>query len=622
MENTFIEIGVVIIAASLLGVLGYFLRQPLILAFIGAGMILGPSGTNILSDVHFIESISHIGVMLMLFLIGLEMSTAKLKDLGLVALVVGIGQVLFTGLGTYALAHLLGFYGIAAAYIAIALTLSSTVVTVKLLLEKRDINSFYGQITIGVLIVQDIIAILALLALGGFTTGGFDPMTAVNLFVGGTLLAVTTMMFAKYFLSHLYNKIAGSQELLILFSLSWCFIIAILGKELGLSMEIGAFIAGINLANLPYTFEINAKAKLLRDFFITIFFVALGASLSFASIDFSWVPLVVFSLFILVGNPLIVMTLMGILGYDKRNSLFTGLTIANVSEFSLILVAMGATLGHVNDSTVTLITLITIITMVISSYMITYNGQLYKVLKRPLSIFEFRAKKKKKESPTKGMRNHIILLGYGDTGRQILKQIQTFKDHYVVVDHDNAVIKELINENIPCAFGDVEDEELLDDLGLDFTEIIISTLPNEEDNYYIFKKLKELPASKRPIFIAVAETGRSGLDLFVNGADYVIVKSFLGANQVFALNKELYGLPDDLLLKVGEGMVGPKNPLKEKFAKDIDYATFLDNLNAIRLKELQGRFKDSKQVKSKHQVKHKKKPITRAKKTTKKTTKK
>ncbi len=587
MENIFQDLGLVIITASVLGVLGYFFKQPLILMFIAAGVILGPSVSGLIHDIHFIEEISHFGVMLMLFLIGLEMSTSRLKDLGFIALAVGFGQVVFTAIAGYFSAIAFGFSGLPAIYIALALTFSSTVIAVKLLSEKRDIHSFYGQITIGILIVQDILAIIALLTLSGISTGSssIDIAKFAPLLLGGAFLALVSMVFAKHVLSLLYAKIASSQELLILFSLAWCFIIAITAQSIGLSIEMGAFIAGLNLANLPYTYEINAKAKLLRDFFITIFFVALGAGMKFTGIETMMLPIILFSLFIIIGNPIIVMTIMGLFGYDKRNSFFTGIAIANVSEFSLILLTQGVTKGHIPESLVSMLTIITIITMVSSSYLITYNAKCYAYIKKYLDIFE--KKKTAKTKATEGMRNHIILLGYDDTGKQILKQIQSFKDDYIVVDHDNNAIKSLIEQDVPCVFGDVEDEDLLDELSLEDTEMIISTLPNTEDNHFMFKKIAELPANKRPIVIAVADTGRNGFELFNKGADYVIVKSYLGATQMGAINKVIYNLPDIT-------QIAPHNiaidPTKNKFAKDIDYSSFLENLNAIRLHELKDRF--------------------------------
>lgn len=582
MESLFFDLGLVIIAAALIGVVSYFFKQPLILAYITAGILIGPFGFGLIHDIEVIHVIAEIGIMLMLFLVGLEMNPDRLKDLGLVALVTGVGQVLFTGLIGFGILSLFGLPMVVKIYLTIALTFSSTVIAIKLIYDKRDNNALYGRVAIGVLLVQDVLAILALLALSGFGEGaGFDFMAFGGVLLRGLVLSILVILIARKLLVYLYNKIATSNELLILFSLSWCFLVALISAWAGLNIEIGAFIAGVSLASLPYTFEINAKAKVLRDFFITIFFVGLGAGLAFASMGPLVVKFIVLSLFVLIGNPLIVMVIMGSLGYDKRTSFFTGLSIANVSEFSLILVTMGLSKGHLSQEMFAMITIVGILTMTISSYFMTYNNTLYNWLRPYLAVFEFRKATTKLTNLKKGLTNHIVLFGSGQMGEQILNQIIKFKDDYVVVDHDNTVIKKLIKKGISCIFGDVEDSELLNELGLDSSEIIISTLPSPEDNMYLIKYIEKIPPAKRPIVIVTADSGREGLELFNRGADYVILKPYLGAEHIRNINKELYQLEDEPPLALAQELAPEK-----KFKSDFDYAKILQNLNKLRLVEI------------------------------------
>ncbi len=593
MENLIVEIGVVIISASVVGVLLYFLKQPLILAYILAGIFLGPFGFGIVNDIEFIHGVSAVGIMLMLFLIGLEMNVAKLKDLGWVSLVAGVGQVIFTGTIGFLLVNLFDFTFIQSLYIAVALTFSSTVIAVKIMSEKKDTKSLYGQICIGMLIVQDILAIVSLFILAGFKEGSFTfdfPHFGEILFKG-VLLGIATALIAKYALKHVYNKIATSHELLILFSLSWCFLISLLSIKIGFSMEIGAFIAGISLANLPYIYEINFRAKTLQDFFITIFFVALGAGLMFSSVGDLFIPLIVLSLFVLVGNPLIVLILMGVMGYDKRTSFFTGLAIANISEFSLIVVALGLRLGHLDEKVASMVAIIGITTMVCSSYMMTYNNQLYNMLKKHLSIFEF--KKKKNITPKKSnFANHIILFGCGNVGAQVLEQILSFKEDYMVVDHDNNVIKELIENKIHCVFGDVEDEELLENLDIEDAELMISTLPNIEDNYILLKYLKNIDQARMPIVIITANSGREGLDLFNKGADYIVLKPYLGAHHIHSINEELYQIKEGIVQKniffdkIKHTKQPESNEISHNYHADFHIVKIIQSLNAMRMKEI------------------------------------
>lgn len=585
MESLFFELGLVIISAALIGTISYFLKQPLILAYIAAGVLIGPFGLGLVHDIETIHIIAQVGIMLMLFLVGLEMNPSRLKSLGFVAFATGIGQVLFTGLVGYGIAHLFDFPLIQAVYLAIALTFSSTVIAIKIIYDKRDNNALYGQVAIGVLLVQDIIAILALLALTGFKVGSFSfdfPHFGLVL-VKGIVLFTLAIIIARKLLGYVYNKIATSHELLILFSLAWAFLIALSSEMIGFNVEIGAFVAGVSLASLPYTMEINAKAKVLRDFFITIFFVGLGAGLVFASMGPLVIKFVVLSLFVLIGNPIIVMVIMGALGYDKRTSFFTGLSVANISEFSLIVAAMGLNLQHLTQEVVSMITIIGLLTMTLSSYMMTYNNWIYNRLKGVLSVFELRKSKTKLSSKKTGMENHIILLGCGGMGQQILDQVKNFKDEYLVVDHDNTVIKELIKKDITCIFGDIEDAELINELDLEDAEIIISTLPSPEDNLFLIRHIERIPHDKRPIVIVTADTGREGLMLFNKGADYVILKPYLGAEHINDINKKLYELEEETGLNLVQEVA---EETKGKFKSDRDYAKLLHNLNKLRLAEI------------------------------------
>lgn len=590
MENIALDIGLVVISSAFVAVLLYFLRQPLVLAYILAGIAIGPFGFGLVHDAEFIHGVATIGVMLMLFLVGLEMNTSRLKDLGPIALVAGVAQVIFTATFGFLMANLFGFDLIESIYIAIALSFSSTVIAVKLMSDKKDTNSLYGQICIGILIVQDVLAILALLLLAGFQEGSFafDLPHFASILAKGSVLAFLAIFASKNILKLLYSKIATSHELLILFSLSWCFLVSLLSAYVGFSIEIGAFIAGISLANLPYTLEINSKAKVLRDFFITIFFVALGTSMIFNDISSLIFPLLVLSAFVLIGNPIIVMTVMGLMGYDKRTSFLAGLNIANISEFSLIVVALGTRLGHLDEKITSMAAILAMITMVFSSYMITYNNQLYNLLKKYLSIFEFN---KKEGLPTKikKLSNHIILFGCGQMGEQVVEQILAFKDDYVVVDYNNQVIKKLIKKKINCVFGDAEDDDLLKELGIEDAELIISTLPSAESNYFLLRYLKEIPEESRPIVIAVAASGREGMDIFAKGVDYVIMKHYLGAHHIHEINKEIYQISDEL-----KNVPVFRNIVAKKHSSDNEVASVLHNLNNLRLKEIKNKIEKKK----------------------------
>ena len=587
MHSLFLELGIVVIAAGVVATIGFFLRQPLIIAYLVAGVLVGPFGFGLVTNLDTIHVIAKVGIMLLLFLVGLEMNVQRARELGLVSVVAGVGQVIFTAIAGFVLALAFGFSIVPAAYLAVALTFSSTVIALKILYDKNDTHALYGQITIGILLVQDLLAILALLALGGFTSGGFD-VAHLGMLVGqGVLLAVVALVVARRLLNALFGRVAASHELLILVSVSWAFIVTLASELMGFSAEIGAFIAGVSLAGLPFTSEVVAKAKVLRDFFITIFFVALGAGLVFASLGpYLW-QFVGLSLLVIIGNPLIVLLLMVLLRYDSRTALFTGLAIANISEFSLLVLAKGLELGHLTVIEVSVGTLIGILTMTGSSYLMIYNQRVYRFFKPFLKKLDRRrAPASRGARPEE--RTRAILIGGGSTGSQVADLLRRHGTPFIVVDHDIHVIRDLMRRGMQCIFGDAEDEDVLREIGLANAELIISTVPAFEDNVAILRQLRAQPVGKRPITILTADRGREGLELFDLGADYVILRPFLGASHISHVHGELFGEVADDARPIdvrGSGSGAPRH--------DADYAKILHQLNALRLVELKARLHET-----------------------------
>ncbi len=577
------ETGIILITAAIAGITAYFCKQPLVLAYIIGGIIIGPYGLGLINDTEFIHGVSDMGIMLMLFLVGIEMSLEKIKELGLLAILIGFAQILFTGLSGFLIALGFGFSMVPSIYIGFCLTLSSTVVAVKGLSDQKTLNSLYGKIVVGILIVQDVVAILSLVLLKSVEAHN-DSNLALSFFIlliKGGILAVISILGLKKILNWLFYRIAHSNELLVLASLSWCFIIALLSQYIGFSREMGAFIAGLSLADLPYAIEISNKTKIVRDFFITIFFVSLGAGMMFAAINHLLLPLIALSLFVIIGNPLIVILIMRLMGLDKRSSFFAGMSIAQISEFSLILIAMGAELGHVNSTVVSIISMITIITISVSAYMTNYNEKLYQLCKPLLHwIPTLRQQKSYEQKISNELFDHIILLGCGHSGIQLLETLQATGRKFIVIDHDPKVIDQLTQKKIPSLFGDVHDEELLHIVNIAQADMIISLLPKPIDNYPVLEYIKILPQGKKPIFIASADTGKEGFGLFQKGADYVVVKSALEAAYIRNIQNDIYTIVED------KNKSHPVLTKSSSHIPDKEYAHIVHKLSNIRLEEI------------------------------------
>ncbi|MFA6511963.1 MAG: cation:proton antiporter [Patescibacteria group bacterium] len=522
METIFLEITLSIIVATIFAVVARVLRQPLILAYILAGVFLGPLVLNLISLPDILNSLSALGVAFLLFLIGLELDVRRLKEIGKTSAIIGAGQILFTAAIAFGVLILLGIDAIPALYASIALTLSSTIIVVKLLSEKRALTSLYGRISIGILLVQDFVAILILIILAGVgdAEGGLFGAAMIFTLAKGAMLFVFTALLSRYILPPIFSYLARSDELLFLASISWAFIFSIFAAAIGFSVEIGAFLAGIALASVPYHLEIAGRVKNLRDFFITMFFVSLGTHLTVAALSTHFGLFVALSFFVLIGNPLIIMIIMGLLGYHRRTAFFTGITVAQISEFSLILMAIGARLGHVSDDMVALVTAIGVVTIALSAYMFAHAERLYRILSPFLRVFQ-RTKVQEPTELSKELSGHVILVGVHRIGKAILDSLRRTKVPVIVIDFDPQVVRELTKLKIPVMYGDLSDSELLDRVNITEARMIITTVPDVQDNIRLLQNIKRLKL-KIPTYLS-AFSPLDALDLYEHGAAYVIL---------------------------------------------------------------------------------------------------
>src|SRR3990172_2513565 len=333
----FTQIAALLVVAGIFGIAAKLLRQPLLVGYLFAGIALGIFG--IVSDLEVFSVMGKIGVTLLLFLLGLEMNLSELPSIGKVAAVTGLAQILFTSTIGFLIALLLGFSPFASVYIAIALTFSSTIIIVKLLGEKKDLGSLYGKISVGFLLVQDFVVVLILMFLAGLGRGNLGAADYGVITVKALVLFLAVWFLSKKALPVFFERIvSGSTELLFIASIAWALGVAsFVAGPLGFTLEIGGFLAGIALSNLPEHLQIASKTKPLRDFFLTIFFLLLGAQLIFnGGIIPILYPSIMFSIFLLVGNPIIVLAILGALGYRKRTSFMAGLNFSPIFLFFFI----------------------------------------------------------------------------------------------------------------------------------------------------------------------------------------------------------------------------------------------------------------------------------------------
>ncbi len=508
--NPFYEFAILLFLAAIFGGIGQLLKQPLIVMFIALGIVVGPSVLNVVQSQAQIHLLAELGIAVLLFIVGLKLDLRLIQTIGKTALLTGLGQVFFTSVVGYFIGIGLGFSALHSLYIAVALTFSSTIIIVKLLSDKKEIDSLHGQISIGFLIVQDIVVILAMIvlsALGNETAEESLITEMVFTLIKGVLLLGLVFIVTKYVLPRLSYFLAKSQELLALFSVAWALSLAAISDVIGFSSEVGAFLAGISLATSPFKENISSRLVNLRDFLLLFFFVNLGSNLDLSLLGEQVPAALVFSAFVLIGNPIIVLIIMGIMGYRRRTAFLAGLTVAQISEFSLIFAGLGLAVGHLNESTVGLITLVGLITIGASTYLILYSHQIYDVLSPALKIFERKVPfGEAKIQQIKKADFDVVIFGVGRFGANIADQLDLHPEiSFLGVDFDPELVKSWKDQDRPIIYGDIEDGDLLEYIPFDNVKYVVVTIPYMEQSLYLLKTLRKKKYDGKVFMIAQSE---------------------------------------------------------------------------------------------------------------------
>lgn len=525
--SVFSELSLIIVLAMAVSLVMRLIKQPLIIGHILTGIVVGPGVLHLIKTPETIEVFSSIGIALLLFIIGLGLNLKVVREVGRVAAVVGSIQLVLTALIGYGSSLALGLSKTEAVFLAVAYSFSSTIIILKLLNDKKEQLRLYGKIATGLLLIQDIAAAIALMLVTATGTAGFSVNHLSGLFVKGVLVSAALLLFGGYVLPRFHRLIAGSQEFLFLFALGWGFGGAALFELIGFSIEIGALIAGVALAALPYTQEIAARLRPLRDFFIVVFFISLGSRLVFQDIA-PLMPLIIFGSFIvIVLKPLIVLVSLGFMGYTKRTSFKAAMTMGQVSEFSLVFVIIGNNAGLLSNSLVAALTTIALVSIGVSTYLISYADKLFTQLEQHLTMFE---RRKVHKDHDRRVRNDLVLLGYLKGGQEFVRLFKSMGHRYVVVDYDPDVADQLERVGANYVYGDVTDIELLEELGIQHAKLVVSTVTDHEINTFIVKLVEA--TNPNCVVICHAENASQAAELYGLGASYVMVPHFIGSERM------------------------------------------------------------------------------------------
>jgi Kef-type K+ transport system membrane component KefB len=498
MHSVFSEFAILSLMAAAAGAVSLWMRQPVLIAYIVIGIIAGPAVLGVVTAHDQIDLLAQVGVAVLLFVVGLKLDLQHIRHIGPVALATGLGQLAFTIVIGFLIILAMGKDLIEALYVAVALTFSSTIIIVKLLSDKREIDSLHGRIAVGFLIVQDLAVVLAMMVMSALRNDGGEasPLTLIgslSLRIGIAACGMYVLM--RHVLSRIVGRMAQSQELLLIFAIAWGTGLAALGEWAGFSKEAGAFLAGFSLASTHYRDAINARLTGIRDFLLLFFFIDLGAKLDFSSLGSEIWPAFGLSLFVLIGNPLIVLAIMGYMGYRKRTGFLCGLTVAQISEFSIIFVSMGISLGHVGTGALGLTTLVGLITIALSTYMILYSHPLYEKLAPLLGVFERKRPFRELAVATERQDLHeadVIVLGLGRYGGNLAIALRDAGLKVIGVEFDPEAVREMSRKDLPVRYGDCTSIEFLESLPLKETRWVVSTLPDLAANRDLLRSLRDL----------------------------------------------------------------------------------------------------------------------------------
>ncbi len=535
-----LNLGFIVITAAGFAFLGKLIKMPSIVGYILAGMVLGP-GFHLVELDHSLELISELGIALLLFLVGIELSLQKIKDLGSVGMILGGLQVLLTALAGFTMATLIGFNPAEAIFIGATVTFSSTVVVIKLLDQKGVTNRLYARIAIALFLAQDIVVIVGLTILSGLGNGESIELwqLAKNLgfaFGGMAILLTVSLAASRYLLPKPFAWAARSPDTVFIWALCWCFLVVLLAHQFHLSVEIGAFLAGIAIAQLPIHEDLHRRLHPLMTFFIAIFLVTLGIKMELSEFAAIWPAALGLSIFVLLLKPLIIFTILARMKFSEYTAFQSAISTGQVSEFAFILLALGASTGLISGTVVALGGLVGIVTIAVSSYLIIYSEGLYKVVKRTGMLKWLHAKQEPDHEVSEVLKEHIIVVGMNALGRAIVKALNDRGERVLAIDTDPQKLEGLGIAKI--LIGNVEYQSVVEEIGLREARLVVSALQIEDTNHLLAYRCRA-----------------AGVSCAIHAFDISVVNDLLDLDTSYLLMPAIDGIVVQRELMVQEGVI-------------------------------------------------------------------
>ncbi len=534
MNNIFIQLAIILGLSSVLGFITYKLKLPLLIAYLVGGLLISMVGFFDIGTSSALSFLPEIGIALLLFLVGMELDLREIRSFGRQIIIAGVLQIFITSvLGTF-ISQSFGFSLVESIYLGVGLSFSSTIVVIKLLFEKKDLKSLYGKLAVGILLLEDLLAVVILLALTSTTSilgTGLTAAVPVLAFMGKVLILFSvSILVSRYILGALFKAISSSTELLFLTALAWCFVFIAFSTILGFSVVIGAFLAGVALASSPYHFQIQGKVKPMRDFFVALFFVYLGTKVNFAYIGETWLLILIFTAYAVIIKPAIFVLLLGTLGFRKHTMFHAAINLSHISEFSLIILLVGLNAGLVNQQALTVIALSGVLSIIISSLTISKSHEVYKFVAHWVGLLERKNIYHFDRSKPVELEDHIVVIGAHRVGGEVARFLHREKHRLLVLDFNPHQVELLLDEGVQVIYGDMGDPEILDVLNLQKAKMIISTAQDVNDNKALLEDLR-VRHINIPVIVRT-ETIKDAQSLYKAGADLVVLPEIMAGDML------------------------------------------------------------------------------------------
>lgn len=525
IEGQFAGLGLIAVVAALLGIIAKKTRQPTIIAYIATGLLLGTAGLSLVETSGFIELMSELGLGFLLFFIGLEIKIDEIKQILKPVTIIAVVQMALVGLVAYTVAMLLSFSMIPSLIIAAASMYGSTAVVVKLLADLDQETTLPGKLDVGMLLIEDIVVVI-LLALLGTEGGNITQFTisVAEIAVFLTFIGGITYFSSKYFLPKLFESIKDSQHAFFIYALGWFFFMITLAEHIGMSMEIGAFFAGLSLGQVPYSSELRERVRPLTDFFMAVFFVSLGLDLTIGALGFYLREALIASAVLMIAKFMIIFMITNRQKFTPETSFKAAINKTQISEFALILGSVAVSQGFIGDNVFGFLSIMAMVTMGASSYLITFNNELYDRLEHILARLE---SEEKKDVDIRELKNHAIVIGYNELSKHAMKLLRKNYEQVVIVDNDSDNTEELANSDYEYIYGDFKHGEIRKSSGIRDADFILSVVNDHRVNRQILSD-----ANKDATKFIQTDSMSKAAELYELDAHYVIMENVLTGDKM------------------------------------------------------------------------------------------